>query len=141
MEDLKKIGERILAVRRRLYMNQNEFARAMGVSNGSLSMMETGKAQPRFELLYNITKKYNVNLAYIFFGRGEMFLPKEIDARIEIKNYGPETEDWLQEFIHYFNESRVFRFGVMSQISRFLLENRDLIELDIKTRTRDKDEK
>jgi len=134
MEELKQIGERILAVRRYLHLHQNDFARAMGVSNGSLSMMETGKNQPRFELLFNLAKKYNINFYYLFFGQGEMLLPTNLDTGIKDKKYGPESEYWLREFFHYFNESHLFRFSVMSLVSRYLLENRNLVELDIKNR-------
>jgi len=131
MEELKQIGERILAVRRYLHMHQNDFARAMGVSNGSLSMMETGKNQPRFELLFNLAKKYKINLYYIFFGLGEMFLPPEPDDAIKEKNYGPETETWLRNFYRYFNESQIFRFNVMATVSMLLLEKSETIKREI----------
>lgn len=130
-EELKQIGERILAVRKALGMLQNEFAQAMDVSSGSLSMMETGKNQPRFELLYNLAKKYKINLYYLFFGQGEMFLPPEPDDAIKEKKYGPETETWLRDFYRNFNESRFFRFNVMATVSMLLLEKGATIKREI----------
>jgi len=133
-EVLQRVGERITAIRKRLNMPQSAFARAMGVSNGSVSMMETGKNEPRFELLYNLATKYNLNFYYLLFGQGDMFLPYNFDPGFDEKKYGLESETWLRKFFHYFNESEIFRYWVMSTIEQYLMENQARIDKNIKVK-------
>lgn len=133
-EVLKRIGERITAIRKRLNLPQSAFARELGVSNGSVSMMETGKNQPRFELIYNLAKKYNLNFYYLLFGQGDMFLPYNFDPGFEDKKYGLESETWLRKFFYYFNESEIFRYWVMSTVEIYLLENLARLDKGIKSK-------
>jgi transcriptional regulator with XRE-family HTH domain len=56
------MGDRIKAIRRSNNMNQNEFAKLIGVSQGTLSELEQGKYNPSIEVLINLKKKLNVDL-------------------------------------------------------------------------------
>lgn len=48
---LKQVGQRILEGRRRLGINQEEFAARIGISKQALSKIEQSKALPRYENL------------------------------------------------------------------------------------------
>jgi len=126
--ELKEIGKRLVAIRKELHMLQKDFAKEMEISGGSLSEIEAGNTKPRYELVYNITKKFNVNIYYLLHGKGEMFIPDDIESYIGAKKYGSDTEQWLKNFLFYFNESEMLRYAMMSHFSRFCLENKNVLE-------------
>jgi len=133
LDNLMEIGPRIQAVRKHLNMSQNAFARAIGVSSGSISMMESGKNQPRFELISRLAKKYHISLNYLIFGEGEMFGQPDKPGGVKEKKYGDESETWLQQFYYFFNESRIFRFWIMSTMQGYLVDNLEMIEKEIRS--------
>jgi len=59
-EETKKIGKRLLAIRKKLEIMQRDMAKEIGISSGSLSSIESGIYMPRFEQLYHLIGKYNV---------------------------------------------------------------------------------
>lgn len=129
--ELKEIGNRLVAIRKELHMLQKDFAKEMEISGGSLSEIEAGNAKPRYDLLYNITKKYNVNLYYLLHGKGEKFVPDNIESFLGPRKYGSDTEKWLKDFLFYFNESEMLRYAMMSYFSKYCLENKDIIDKSI----------
>lgn len=62
----KDIGERVKAVRGLL--NQREFAEALGVSHGSVSQIEQGKAMPSGEFLLRINQQFNADITWLLTG-------------------------------------------------------------------------
>lgn len=127
---LKEIGLRIQVVRKRLNLLQKDFASTLDISNASLSEMEAGNAKPRFELLYNITKRYNVNLNYLLHGEGDIFLPDAISRR-NLMEISPGDGDFFKEFFHYFNCSHLVRTAMMNYFRTYILEKETLIKKDI----------
>ena len=126
----KEIGLRIQMVRKKLNLLQKDFARSLDISNASLSEMEAGNAKPRFELIYNITKKYNVNLNYLLHGEGEIFMPNEV-SRQSTFEITPGHRDFFKEFFYYFNCSHLVRTAMMNYFRTYILEKESLIEKDI----------
>jgi transcriptional regulator with XRE-family HTH domain len=126
----KEIGLRIQMVRKKLNLLQKDFASTLNISNASLSEMEAGHAKPRFELLYNITKRYNVNLNYLLHGEGEIFMPNEL-SRQSIIEISPGHQDFFKEFFYYFNCSHLVRTAMMNYFRTYILEKESLIKKDI----------
>jgi transcriptional regulator with XRE-family HTH domain len=126
----KEIGLRIQVVRKKLSLLQKDFAKSLNISNASLSEMEAGNAKPRFELLYNITKSYNVNLNYLLHGEGEIFMPNEI-SRQSVIEITPGHKDFFKEFFYYFNCSHLVRTAMMNYFRTYILEKETLIKKDI----------
>lgn|SRR5690554_4381763 len=60
------IGERVKHVRGG--MNQRAFAEKLGVSNGSISQIEQGKAMPSGEFLLRIHQEFNVDITWLLTG-------------------------------------------------------------------------
>jgi len=65
--DLKVIGKRIRTLRGEL--SQDEFAAAMGVSQGQLSKIEHGRMGPTLEMLIRLSSRYGKSLDWIVLGR------------------------------------------------------------------------
>ncbi len=128
--ELKETGERLIAIRKNLGFRQNEFAGKLGISNANLSEIEAGNAKPRYELIYNITKKFNVNAYYLIHGEGDMFMPVNIPRVLGVEDIAPYS-DWLREFLRYFTKSEIVRYHIMAYFRGYLLENKNLIDRDI----------
>lgn len=130
------------AIRKKLGFRQNEFAKQLGISNASLSEIEAGNAKPRYEMIYNITKKFKVNVYYLIHGEGKMFM-SELDSPADKINKLPQFKDWWDDFITHFNDSPMTRYAVMSYFATYKNENDLLIEKDMKknkAKTEDKND-
>jgi len=140
---LIEIGKRIQEIRQRLSMLQKDFAHQMGISSASLSEIEKGKAKPRFELFYNLTSQFNVNIYYLLHGQGGMFLDENSRIIDEPGSTGEDVErineyrEFLETFLAFFRKSSIFRFAVMTYFTAYLLENEHLIEKNLKLNTGD----
>ena len=127
----RTIGERLQKIRKHLGLLQKEFAEKLEISTSSISDIEAGNIKPRFELIYNLTKKFNVNIYYLLHGKGEMFMPEE-DETVSLANkLSPELKDWLKDFIWHFCKSPMVRYSMMSYFLTYKNENDLLIAKDI----------
>lgn len=139
---LKEIGQRVKDVRRYLNLKQNNFAQALDISNANLCEIEAGAAKPRFEFLYNISLKFNVNLLYLLHGQGEMFIKgpgegrteekkDEFDEAIELLKKLPTYRKELTDLLRDFNDSHLLRYTVISYYRTYKIQNWELIKKDI----------
>jgi transcriptional regulator with XRE-family HTH domain len=128
---LDDIGLRLQLIRRELDLNQKEFAHVLEVSGASLSEIEAGNARPRIEVYYNLTKKYNVNMAFLLEGKGKMFLEEE-EFNEPVADMDNELRQFLDTFLAYFEKSRVVRYAMMTHFTTFLEENDAIIEKNMK---------
>lgn len=128
--DLKGIGERLQETRKSLGFLQKDFAARLEISSSSLCDIEAGNIKPRFELIYHLIKKFNVNIIYLLNGTGDMFYHQEE----EIFHQSPVLDryrDWFKEFISYFENSPMVRYAVMNFFFTYINENEKLIKIDI----------
>lgn len=128
--DFKVIGERVVEIRKRLNYLQKDFAKEMEIAPSSLCDIEAGNIKPRFELLFNITKKFNVNVSYLFHGAGDMFLSDQGDLHRELKQLTAD-EMWFNKFLYHFRNSPFTRYHVMTEFRSFTVQNAELIKRDI----------
>ena len=139
--DLKLIGERLQEIRKRFKLMQKDFAKDLGISPSSLCDIEAGKIKPRFELIHNLPKKFKVNILYLLYGTGDMFMheEEEIFRQSEVL----ETyRNWIKEFLFFFENSPMVRYAVMNYFISYINEHEGLIKIDIeKNKAKKKDEK
>ncbi|KHL96772.1 hypothetical protein QW71_05060 [Paenibacillus sp. IHB B 3415] len=62
------IGYRIKCIRKEENLNQTQFSKSIGISQGNLSEIEMGNSNPSAETLIAIRVKYNVNLNWLLTG-------------------------------------------------------------------------
>lgn len=132
---IKEIGQRIRLIRKKQNLLQKDFCKELNVSGSSLSAMEAGHIKPNFELLYNISSKFNVNLCFLLHGKGDIFISQEkedITALRKMLDQEGEIANWLKEFLYYFKYSPLVRYAMMSYFSEFLLTRMEIIDADIK---------
>ncbi len=135
----KEIGDRLQAIRKHLGFLQKELAAELEISTSSISEIELGNIKPRFELIYNITRKFKVNVFYLLHGEGEMFVKKTGEAE-NLLGGVPQYGKWLRDFLWYFNYSPVVRYAMMNYFQTYLLQNDELIEMDLEASKKEKGE-
>jgi transcriptional regulator with XRE-family HTH domain len=128
-----EIGLRVQAIRKQLDYKQKDFAVTLGISNASLSSIEAGNAMPRFELIYNIIKVHHVNIRYVLFGEGEMFMidSDPLAEKFEIE-FTAEYRAFFRELIFYFNKSQLARSGVLNKVRQYIIDNKETILKEIR---------
>lgn len=129
-KELEEIGKRLQLIRQELKLQQKEMANALEISNATISEIESGHSRPHFSVIYNLTKKFNVNIYYLLHGRGVMFMPEDIDLTVNTE-MSRESAEFLREFLHYFKVSPLVRLTMMSVFKRFMLEKKKLIDKDV----------
>ncbi len=71
MEDMKKtfnlseFGERLKSLRSEFNVGQNQLAKDLDISNASVSYWETGKQIPSAEVIFKLSKYFNVSSDYL----------------------------------------------------------------------------
>jgi transcriptional regulator with XRE-family HTH domain len=65
---MKDIGYRIKCIRKEHNLNQTQFAKTIGISQGNLSEIEMGNSNPSAETLVSIRQQNNVNLNWLLTG-------------------------------------------------------------------------
>ncbi|MGG1554261.1 helix-turn-helix domain-containing protein [Paenibacillus ferrarius] len=65
---MSDIGYRIKCIRKENNLNQIQFAKSIGISQGNLSEIEMGNSNPSAETLISIRAQYNVNLNWLLIG-------------------------------------------------------------------------
>ncbi len=137
----KAIAERLKTIRAELRLTQKEFGARMGTSNTYISTLESALTGPGFYTLYKLTKYYNINPLYLLHGKGPVFIdleekqeeePKpEIESKPEplpLDNDNPQ----IREMLTYFQRSPMVKYSILGYYSRFVIENKSLIEEDIR---------
>lgn len=67
------IGERIKFLRTALNLNQTEFAKELGIKQGSISKIEKTKKAPSEQLILSICRTFGVSYEWLKEGKGEMY--------------------------------------------------------------------
>ena len=123
-------GNRLRQIRQRLMMKQKEFARSLGISEPSMSEIENGKYKPGHNFLYNIVKTHKVNLYYLLFGEGEMFLESLSVGGVLSPHFASNPE--IKRFLYYFERSPILQHFILGQYRRYMNDERENIERDVK---------
>jgi transcriptional regulator with XRE-family HTH domain len=69
---MDSIGGRIKQVRKLAELNQVAFAQAIGISQGTLSELESNKFYPSVETLIQLHRKFGVDLNWIILGNNKL---------------------------------------------------------------------
>lgn len=124
------IGSRLKRIRKKLGLKQKQLAVELKVSPGALCEAEAGHNKPGFDILFNLSEIFNVNIHYVLHGTGGMF--KHDSTAHAFKDYfSDEQAGFLEKFLFYYKESELVRFSVMAYFKKYLLENAKLIEMEI----------
>ena len=124
-------GSRVQNIRKKLQMNQEELAKHLNVSNGTISAIEKGNIFPSFKVIYHLAKKFNVNLFFLVFGSGEMFYKDQVKHSFTA-DFPMDQALFLEKYIRDFNRSELFRHSIMAYCKKFHLKYAKLMQKESK---------
>ncbi len=131
MVQANDIASRIIHVRKTLKLKQKDFADRLGISGPSLSEIEKGKNKPNHDFLVNISREFNVNLYYLLFGEGEMFLDPTSPYVGRSEDSAGVNKD-VRKFLWYFQRSPLVQYFVLGYFRSLLLKEKEAIEHEVK---------
>ena len=130
MNDKKTIAERVKSIRKTLKLTQEELSQKINVSPTYICQVEKGKYKPNFDFLENISRELNVNLYWLIFGQGEMFLDPAILLELQSYNYYVKTEE-VRNFLWYYRRSAIVQHSTMAHFYTLLIQQKQNIEKEI----------
>ncbi|MCP4230071.1 MAG: helix-turn-helix transcriptional regulator, partial [bacterium] len=102
--NVSNFAERLRLVRQTLTMTQKEFAARLKISGPALSEIENGKYKPGFDFIVNISREFNVNLYYLLFAEGDMFLDPTRAYTNRMEKFAMNIPE-VRRFFNYFERS------------------------------------
>jgi len=127
-----QVSARVRAIRKALDLNQKEFAQRLQAAGSSVSDVENGKYTPNFDMIRDLVKKFNVNIDYLMFGEGEMFIKPGRELFLGLEDLANRNEG-VRKFLDYFEKSAIFRYKVMGTAEELLIDNLQGIQQEIKS--------
>lgn len=123
-------ASRVKHVRKTLNIKQKDFATRLGISGASLSDIEKGKSKPGHDFFYRIYKEFNVNLYYLLFAEGDMFINPLRLHNLESSDFAVASDD-AHEFLWYFQRSKILQYFMLGHYHTVMQMNRESIENEI----------
>lgn len=109
---LNEIGSRLREVRKTLKITQKNIAEACGISGSSISEAEIGKIRPSSILLFYLASVHNVNINFIFTGRGSMF-----EEGLYFSNFDDKDKERIKAMLKKMNDQESVFYRVMAAFS------------------------
>ncbi|KRE73928.1 helix-turn-helix domain-containing protein [Paenibacillus sp. Soil750] len=100
---MNTIGSKIKQIRKVNNMTQNEFSKLIGISQGTLSEIEKGKAKPTIETLQEINNCFQIDLNWLILenhGDIELFA-SEIELINKVRALDHMLQREILEFIDF----------------------------------------
>lgn len=135
--DLAEIGARLRAVRGTLKLSMDRISDITGYSKALISAAENGFKKPSSIYLYAMYDKFNVNIHYIFSGKGPMFLDSPESRGLPEKSPPPpprqgapfsESDAHVREMLELMEHVETVRFAVLGYFYQYKTQNKRLIE-------------
>ena len=116
--------DRIISLRGKLKVNQEEFAKRIGVSRNFISLVETGKRNLSDRTIVDICREFAVNETWLRTGEGEIFMPKSRTDEIAafVGDILKGTPDFRQKFISVLARMTVEEWQILEKKALELAE-------------------
>jgi transcriptional regulator with XRE-family HTH domain len=130
-ESAGEIGMRLKDIRGQLHVTQREMAETLEIAPSYLCEIEKGNGNPGPELFVRLASEYNLNLNYLFIGKGDMF--SETPLKIKKQEFDINDDiDTLEKINWLYEKSVVFRGQLISQANKILYQEREMIEVGLR---------
>ena len=113
--DKAGIPSRVKAVRQKLNMTQDEFAKMIGCSKSQLTSVEVGRVNPSNQWITKLANSANVSINWLLSGKGDLFTEEKLNE---------DNMDYIFQFI---SENPKFRHIVSEAISAYTIRQDDTI--------------
>jgi len=118
---------RIWNIRKALNLKQYEIAPMVNKSRPAYNQMEGGKYEPTFETISKYASDLNVNLYYLMFGEGAMFIEPAFADSLNTFTKNAVDDDEVRDFFYQFVSSKLVQKFILSQYKDFMLQNKDKV--------------
>ena len=137
--DLDEVGARLRAAREALKLTMEQMRDITGYSKSLISAAENGLKKPSTIYLFAMLDKFNVNINYIFSGKGKMFMEpedkekreknelKELESIEGISSFIQENDN-IRELFFLMEHVDMVRYAVLSFFIQYKTQNRHLID-------------
>ncbi|MCP5049952.1 MAG: helix-turn-helix transcriptional regulator, partial [bacterium] len=123
------VAKRLKAIREALGLKQNHFAQRLHVSGPLLSELESGKYKPKFNLIVNLVREFNVNLYYLYFGEGEMFAGGDSRGKPRaLSEYDILNKTHFIDFLENIERSPFLEFSILSHYRLLMSKEKETIQ-------------
>jgi len=106
--NLKEIGQRLKKARKALDKTQTELSKLSGVAHSVISEMENGLRKPYPQYLM-LLSELNINLNWIFNGKGSMFADSGINWKFA------EDNEVIKEMIYLMENIPTLRYALLME--------------------------
>ena len=129
MIDLVKIGQKIADLRKNHHMTQNDLAETLFVTHQAISKWENGKSIPNLEILYELTKLFNITIDFLLDEQEldlasyeVMFQSTTREAVINHFLNKPSLEEEIQKIFYLLNPEE--RMMIINQVIHQIIDLR-----------------
>ncbi len=121
--NVTEVGKRLKGVRNTLRLTLEEISKKTGLSKSGISYMEVGNKKPSSVYMYELSKRFNVNINWILTGTGTMFKP---DVELNL-NFGEDNEI-IKELIFYISNIHFARHDILRYFHKFKEDNENIVK-------------
>jgi transcriptional regulator with XRE-family HTH domain len=120
--DLTAIGKRLRRIRETLNITLEKMQEITGFSKSLISAAEKGQKKPSSIYLFALLDRFNVDLNYIFSGKGNMFrhIPR-------LDPGDPDLGHTCEELVYMIENVELVRYAMMTEYIKFKAQNKTLI--------------
>lgn len=96
------INDRLKKIRKEKGLTLKQFGKAIGITDASVSQMETGKSGLSNQTIHSICREFDINEDWLRTGKGEMFTKtpsSEVDELARKYNLTPEARILVERFL------------------------------------------
>ena len=129
----REIGLRLKEIRTHLKMTQAQFGKKLDLKASAVAKYENGVNLPKGKILQALVSHYNVSLDYLVTGKGNLFMDDEDIQQLNRSKSIPEGDRELEDLFSLVTKIPWVRHVVLGHFQKFKLENRELIEKELKS--------
>ena len=93
---------RLKQVRKQLGLSQQDFGKALGVSNTAISKLENGENNVTDQMAKLICREFNVDYIWLTTGKGEMFSSDEVEFARLVDRVMDSEDEFIRGFFKTF---------------------------------------
>lgn len=123
-------GGRLRLIRKTLKLKQVEFADKLKISGPALSEIENDKYRPGFDFIVNMSGEFNINLYYLLFGEGDMFLDPTHSFLERAGKFAVNIAD-VRKFLTFFERSPFVQYAILAYFRNLLIRDKDVIQHEV----------
>ncbi|MCX6582810.1 MAG: helix-turn-helix transcriptional regulator [Candidatus Aminicenantes bacterium] len=136
-EKYQDIGRRLKSIRDALGYTLDRVYKETGISRSYISEFERGRKLATSKYLKFLIDTHNVNLNFVFTGKGEMFISHQ-DRQPELYDFGKFDEEIKDLLFHITNVPNAM-YEVLGHFSEYKMRKADLIKQALLTLNKESD--